>query len=171
MLKQEKGYTLLELISVVVILATLAILVAPAFSSFWPGYQVDRSAREVMSLARRARDLAASEYVRYQLNLDLVSGEYWVRVESDPLRAPGIFEELGTDWGRKVLSERVRFHSILPHDQYEGQTKIITFYPDGSADEALIILASVTDNPMEEVYLREIEVRALTGQVKILPYE
>ena len=65
---RNAGFTLVELLLVVTILATTAALVAPSFRGFYAGRQVADAAARLSVLLRRARTKAATEQLRVRLN-------------------------------------------------------------------------------------------------------
>src|SRR5262245_26412005 len=55
----EGGFTLVELILVMIVVFTLATVVVPRFSDFFPSLQVRKSTEQLMAWARKARADAA----------------------------------------------------------------------------------------------------------------
>lgn len=160
------GYTLLELLVVLAILAIFATLAAPRFADFLPGYRLDQAAVRVMTLARKARTDAATRRLRYRLTCSVGAGTYGLTVEGDPLRASGVYAPPDDSWGQSFpLPDGVTFSEV---DLADGTvvtagSGTINFKPDGTADEAIIMLQDAKGHQ------RFVYVRGLTGRVSVLP--
>ncbi|MBI3097708.1 MAG: prepilin-type N-terminal cleavage/methylation domain-containing protein [Planctomycetes bacterium] len=162
------GYTLLELLVVLAILAIFAGLAAPRFADFLPGYRLDQAAVRVMTLARKARTDAATQRLRTRLTCAVGANTYGITVEADPLRAAGVYVPPANGWGQSFpLPDGVRFAEV---DLADGTvvtagSGTIRFHPDGTADEAIVMLEDVAGHQ------RFVYVRGLTGRVSILPVD
>jgi type II secretion system protein H len=162
----EKGFTLIELIMVLIVIAVCAALVFPSFRGSGEGLRLRHSARRIVVLTKRARLKAVTEAVEYRLSMDPASGEFWLTRVADPLGEPGVFTEPEGDWGRRFrLEEGVQFGSVETPEQSteSGSDEIgLAFYPDGTAEEAKIVLAGASEEELT------IKVRALTGMARLL---
>lgn len=183
---RNAGFTLVELLLVVMILATTAALVAPSFRGFYAGRQVADAAARLSVLLRRARTKAATEQLRVRLNIDPDSRIYWLTVEADPFEAPGAFVPPGDAWGRRFTlpdgvqlsrvtidgedAEPVAFESTAAASAWtpeSGSAYRIAFEPGGAAPDAVItITLASAENEMNAMQVR---LRGLTGEVRIEP--
>jgi len=163
----EAGFTFLELMLVLVLVSVLAAVVAPSFSKAMPTLAVRSAARMVFASAQRARSESVARAVRFVLVLDLSEQTLSVRAESDPLNAPGDFEELAEPWAKPVqLPARANVErvTITEDDQSEALTDgecEVLFRPDGTAQDAEIEI--VSDSGTEHWVI----VRGVTGRVEI----
>jgi type II secretory pathway pseudopilin PulG len=103
---REGGFTLIELILVMVVVFTLATVVAPRFSDFFPNLQVRKSMEQLMAWARKARADAALTGARQRLFLDVATRQYWIEYEARPIKEPGKFVKLSGSWTADTLPER-----------------------------------------------------------------
>ena len=139
------GFTLLELMLVLVIAALAAAVTPPLLSAALPGLQLKSTAREVAAALRYARDHAAAQQTEAVVLLDLEEHQYTVTGRRKIFSIPdGLEVELDT-----VVSE-------LTGDRAGG----IRFYPDGSSTGGRVTLSRG-----ERSY--KVDVDWLTGQVQI----
>src|SRR5437870_5038657 len=90
------GFTLLELVMVMLILCIVALMAVPAFRFFAEGHQVDDCAAQIVSLAQWARTQAISRGVTYRLNLDPSARTYGLSVD----QGDGTFAPVPEEFGR-----------------------------------------------------------------------
>ncbi len=74
----NSGFTLIELVLVMLILATCAAIAAPSLSGFTRGRRLPNTAQEFVTTARWCRAQAVSDGITYRLNLDMGVGRWWV---------------------------------------------------------------------------------------------
>ena len=180
---RNAGFTLVELLLVVMILATTAALVAPSFRGFYAGRQLAAAAARLSVLLRRARTKAATEQLRVRLNIDPDSRIYWLTVEADPFEAPGAFVPPGDAWGRRFTlpngvqlsrvtidgedAEPVAFESTSAWTPKSGSAYRIAFEPGGAAPDAVITITLASAENENEMNAMQVRLRGLTGEVRI----
>ncbi len=183
---RSAGFTLVELLLVVTILATTAALVAPSFRGFYAGRQLADAAARLSVLLRRARTKAATEQLRVRLNIDPDSRIYWLTVEADPFEAPGAFVPPGDAWGRRFTlpngvqlsrvtidgedAEPVAFESTSAATIWtpeSGSAYRIAFEPGGAAPDAVITITLASADNENEMNAMQVRLRGLTGEVRI----
>lgn len=160
----RRGYTLLELILVMMLIVLVAGIVAPRFSDFFPALQVDRSARTVLAWARKARADAALTGARQRFVLDVENRVYWIESQADPLREPNRFERATGVWREEALPDRVQFGRIEGMKE-NGNRRLLEFLPDGTAADAGIEVRNEAGDR------REIRITAATGDVSVVEEE
>jgi prepilin-type N-terminal cleavage/methylation domain-containing protein len=95
---RARGFTLLELILVMVILCTVLALSGPSLKGFFAMRQLEDTGARIVSLMEFARTQAVCQGRVYRFNVDLLSRTYWLSIlDKDD------YEDLGTDWGREFL--------------------------------------------------------------------
>jgi len=126
--RRTRGFTLIELIVVMAVLATVMAISAPVLSRFFHGRMLHEEARRMLALTRYARSEAVSRSVLMELWIDPVNGQYGVspqagyefednRMPVEFLMAAGLSLEVDTEF----IDE-------------QGEAKIL-FWPDGSIDK------------------------------------
>jgi Tfp pilus assembly protein FimT len=142
--KRRGGFTLIELILVMIVLFTVAAIVAPRFSDFFPSFQVRKSSEQILAWARKARADAAVTGIRQRLLIDPATRKYWIEYEARPMKEPGKFTLLSGAWGEETLPEAVTFESIDTTDSDASRSgmKVLEFRPDGTSSEATVVLSN-----------------------------
>ena len=156
---EERGFTLIELSVVILVLAVLLAFVTPRFRELTE-YDIKTSSRRLAGIIRYLFDEASIRHTHYRLNYDLKKGEYWVtyldegkEFKEDPsilsarVRLPGAvhFEDIVTQHAGKI---------------YEGRT-FTQFFPIGWAEETIIHLGDTRERHYSLL------VMPLTGKVRI----
>jgi len=134
MAKRRDGFTLLELLCALGVLAALLAIALPRVSATLPGLHVDRAAWQLVSELQLARLKAVNRNTRVRTILDLGAGRY--RVESE---TEGRFEPEG---GERPLPPGVTFDAAAS-TRVSGGTISITYAPRGqTSDNATIALSA-----------------------------
>jgi len=154
---------------VMLIIGVVAGLTVPMFRGTLSSVSLQSGARSVMALANHARAMASAQALRYCLNFNPDEGTFWLTAELQPLTAFDQFDPLPNAWGRVFnLPERVAFERLVRVDDGQetplaGEDARVVFYPDGTADEAEIVLANDRNDVLA------LSVRPWTGRVKVVP--
>jgi len=90
----REGFTLLELILVMLILSTVLAMAAPSLRGFFGSRKTHDEAARLLALTQFARSQAISEGIIYRLNFDTSERTYWLTSQQT-----GVFEELKTEFG------------------------------------------------------------------------
>ena len=156
--RKSSGFTLLELIVVLLILALVAGLVAPKMRAFTVGQSTDNAAEQIVVLARYARTQAITEGASYRLNFDSGGGAYWL-TSSDA----GVFKPVSGEYGE---------HLTLPDGAQmrtdraaQSDGTYVTFQSTGRTDPAHVW---ITDKQGKVV---EVACTSATELYRILPPE
>jgi len=92
---RKGGFTLLELILVMVILSTILAMAAPSLRGFFGSRKTHDTATQILALTQFARSQAISEGIIYRLNFDTRERTYWLTAQKS-----GTFEMLDTEFGQ-----------------------------------------------------------------------
>lgn len=141
---RRNGFTLIELILVMIVIFTVATVVAPRLTDFFPSFQVRKTSQRLFAWARKARADAATTGLRHRLLLDPQSEKYWIEYEARPVKEPGKFVLLSGSWGEEQFPDRVRFETIegAETDTTRSRCRYVEFRPDGTSSEATITVAN-----------------------------
>jgi prepilin-type N-terminal cleavage/methylation domain-containing protein len=90
------GFTLLELVLVMLLVSLVMGMAAPSLRGFLIGRKSADAAAQVLALAHYARTQAVSAGAVCRLNVDPAARVYWLTMEKG-----GRFQELGTEFGRR----------------------------------------------------------------------
>ena len=132
---RRAGFTLLELVLVMVVLTVALAMVAPSLSGFGAGREAEFAGAQLMTLSRWAREQAMSEGRVYRLHYDAANGSYWVTAQ-----VGGVFENLTEEFGQVfALPEGVGMEWDAPQ---ENGAHYIDFHPSGRAPPAQVRITS-----------------------------
>ncbi|MEE9553381.1 MAG: GspH/FimT family protein [candidate division Zixibacteria bacterium] len=72
----SSGFTMMEMMIIIVIIGILAAIAVPSFSSIMPKLEVRAQARATLNYIRQARSRAISEGTQYGVHVDAANGQY-----------------------------------------------------------------------------------------------
>lgn len=148
------GFTLLELVLVMVIICMVLAMAAPSLRGFFASRQTSDAAAQIVALAHYARTQAVAEGRTYRLNLDTQSGKYWLTAQT-----LGAFTPLSSEFGRVYSLP----DGTVATWQATNQTvpligrDWIPFYPDGRTAATDILLVGRQGDAQEIVCLSPAE--------------
>lgn len=121
------AFTLIELICVMAILATIMAVSGPSLSNFFRGRNLHEETRRFLALTRYARELSVSAAANVELWIDAENGRYGV----DVIDAYGSHEKEEREF---QLPDTLQFDIDIEFSDDDGLTKLV-FFPDGLPDE------------------------------------
>jgi len=157
---EERGFTLVEIMLVVILLTVVAALAIPSFSHSYKNIQLHNMATNLSYAMRYAQSLAISKGKTVQLVFDDQRQNYWLRQESGEFDDvenfnPQDFERIPGRMGRtQKISEELTVD--LPESQ-------INFFPDGTIGQTDIQICPVSCRSSEANCLE----KCLTVSTKI----
>lgn len=135
------GFTLMELLLVMLIIAVSAAIVAPSFTGFSRGRRLPNTATALMTTGRWCRVQALSEGTTFRLNIDR-SGRQWSVTKDD---GTGLFKDVTEETGKAhPLPEGIDFGEMVFESTVEANPDgdYVTFKPSGRTDVVTISLVS-----------------------------
>jgi len=120
------GFTLLELVLVMVILSTVLAMAAPSLRGFFGSRQTHDTAAQILALTQLARSQAISEGIIYRLNFDTRERTYWLTAQK-----AGTYERLDTGFGQKFTLPKDMIMELEDVDEDEGDV-FLAFTPQGT---------------------------------------
>lgn len=131
--RSSQGFTFLEIIIVVLILAALIGLSVPRFKNTFLDLQFRQSCSDFVSTLNYARQSAILNRAEYIIRLNADEAVYWVERSVEKDGAPA-FEKAPGRFGKA---------NVLPKSvSIACEKDSITFYPDGSADVVTVTFSN-----------------------------
>lgn len=144
--RASAGFSLLELLAVLILMSLMLGLVVPGFYSSWQREQMRASVRQFAAALRLAQSTAITHRHRVRVFMNLTAGRYWLE---------GVARA-----GRLPVGTKVYEAHLVWQDQGRCQG-YIAFYSDGSSSGGYLNLQS----PQGQRYLLQID--RITGRVTI----
>ena len=134
---RQRGFTLIELIFVMALLAGVMAVAAPQLSRFVQGRDLTEESRRFLALTRYARSEAVSQGIPMELWIEPRENRYGLR----PLIALGDMRRSNISY---TLAGGVEFSIEESAFDEEGQPSI-RFWPDGDIDEGSLDAVQLLD--------------------------
>jgi len=128
------GFTLLELVLVMVILSTVLAMAAPSLRGFFASRQTHDTATQILALTQLARSQAISEGVKYRLNFDTRQRTYWLTAQQ-----AGTYEKLKTSFGQEFTLPKDMVMELEDVDEDDGDI-FLAFTPQGTVTAGTVRL-------------------------------
>ncbi len=126
-LKSAKGFSLIELLIVIALIAILAAIAAPNFSKYKDNANLKEAAREISGDIQLYKQRAVAENTRYRMVFDVDNNDY--TVERD---IGGVWNNVITD--KKIGGENNNIIKVI------GNTNTITFQTRGTSSAGTQII-------------------------------
>ena len=139
------GFTLMELVLVLAIVAVVAMSAAPVLRGFVRGRAAGESAGVFIAATQYARSQAVSDGTTYRLNIDTAAGKWWLTM----MDGSGAFVDVAASNGQGyTLPETVRMQTDAP--TVDGM-QVIEFDPMGRSDPATVTFTGTMGNSSAQV--------------------
>jgi type II secretion system protein H len=136
------GFTLIELILVMLILSIVAALVVPSLRNFGTGRTNKDAADQIVNLTRYARDQAVIQAREYRLNFDPAHAVVWLTMEDG-----GVYQPPTDDFGKQFNVGQGESISTDAPNHKDGV--YVEFRPTGRTDPARIWLTDKMGGTIE----------------------
>lgn len=164
---RQGGFTLIEIMAVVLLLGLVMSGVSFSLNRFVPGQQIDSECRNLLSRLDLARSSAIAAGRPYRVVLNLDSHDYWVYTPYDEKGRIAKTKEDQTHLGRMALESGVDFAGVLEAGKdgptTEGEVEL-HFGALGVNHDVVIFLASSNS----EGYDKTAFMGGLTGRTQLL---
>jgi prepilin-type N-terminal cleavage/methylation domain-containing protein len=142
---QNRAFTLIELILVMVVVSVVVSLASPRLRGFFVSRQTADAASMVLSLTKWARSEAISQGRPVRLNIDSAGGECWLTVQET-----GLFVAPKSEIGRRFAAPEGAAISIVPDASGEIPA-YVEFRPSGRSDTATIEIRGASGQTFQVV--------------------
>jgi prepilin-type N-terminal cleavage/methylation domain-containing protein len=162
--KYQSGFTLIEIIVVLVIIGIIAIASVPYFGGFANRTKLDSACRMWVSYANYARSQAVMQGLNYRMTCDLDQQSYWLTYETLSTGVAGQYISSGDTWGHPVAIDSSLRMAAIQVDQnapQESGVVVIPFTTRGTTNDIIVTFRNI-DNENRQVVLA-----GITGLAKI----
>ena len=132
---KDGGFTLLELILVMVIISTLLAIASPSLRGFFASRKINDAASNILSLIKLARTQAISEGRIYRLNFNVDESSYWLTAVEK-----GVYQSLNNEMGRTYHLPDDTSMKFDKEESIDSNEHYIDFYPEGRVEPGMIKL-------------------------------
>jgi prepilin-type N-terminal cleavage/methylation domain-containing protein len=141
--RRDAGFTLYEVIIVLIVLLVVSGIVVPSVTGLLPSVRVRKAGEELLSTIAKARDDSVLTSRRFRIVFTQEPAGYRLEYEPDPMSEPATFRASPGDWGvASALPEGVTFASLEgAGTDSETSEEVLEFSPDGTAAAMTIVLA------------------------------
>jgi prepilin-type N-terminal cleavage/methylation domain-containing protein len=140
---RESGFTLIELIIVVTILAMLSVGVVPVFNGSFRGLESDHGVRDFAAMVRYAEERAITAGVEYRLYIYTDENSYGLQHLVKMDGEDKVFEPVTVQRQKTVkLPRTLTFKNPRAKKDRKGGGYYVAFYPSGACDDARINISS-----------------------------
>ena len=142
---RAKGFTLLELILVMIILCTVLAMASPSLRGFFSSRQLNDMTEQIQAMTRYAKVQSVFESRYYRVNFDANKRLYWISYLRESQ-----YERLSNNFGNlySIPTEiDISFHNV----PYDNGIYYFEFDPEGYSKEASVRLQDNQENIQEVV--------------------
>jgi len=139
---QRDGFTLIELMVVMSILISMAMMVTLVFSDSLKNIRQENAARDLFSAMNYAHSRAITESTLYRLYLDRDAKTYWIEKEVvDREGVIGFYMLDENEFAPGELGDTLEMKK--PNARYDRKNKLyyVDFFPNGLCDAVEIVVA------------------------------
>lgn len=131
----HRGFTILELVIVLMLMAIVLAAVAPSLTGWNRGQRLDNAAGRLLAASRFARSEAISAAAPHRLEIDALGGSYRVtRLEAQS------YMPVAGEFGRNAILPEAMVINIARQD--ESGASVIEFYANGRLTPATVTLTA-----------------------------
>ncbi len=162
----DSGFSLLELIIVLTILAIMSAAVVPVFQGTFASVEGDHAVRDFVATLRYVQERAITDSIEYRLYLDPENNQYYVMryVSLDEDMEKKVFERYEEGGrGTVVLPPRIKIKRPRAQKDRELDAYYVSFFPSGACDEVRLTLERERDDGGDIV----IETNGGIGRLKV----
>jgi type II secretion system protein H len=139
-----RGFTLVELLVVLALIATMVALAAPTLSHFFRGRTQDSEVQRFLSLTRYGQSRAVSEGVPMLLWIDPQAGAYGLQQEAG--YTDGDTNSVQYDIGKDLKIDVVRTFGVTQPAHTGRNQPAIRFMPSGEVDSASLTAVTIQES-------------------------
>jgi len=130
-----RGFTLLELIVVLSLLAILSAAVVPLYGQSMSAIQLRDARNDFVALLSFVQERAVTDSREYRVYIDSETHSYWVGYHAATEEEEKVFKDVAAEYGReRFLPEFLELDRIKAPEDRELNVHYIGCYPNGACD-------------------------------------
>ena len=134
-----RGFTLLELIVVLSILATISAAVVPIYGSSMQSLDIHNARRDFLAVLHFVQQRAVSESREYRLYINEDEGCYWAMYLAGVEDEEKVFEYAPTEFGERIyFPEHLHISRINAEKDRKRKAHYVACYPNGACERIKI---------------------------------
>ena len=138
---RTKGFTLLEMMLVMTILALMTAMVTPVFNGTLSNMQSENAVRSMVTAMEYAQNRAVTDAKEYRVYLAPRSNQYWV----EKVNAGNGSNAPSADAVGDTLPESISFTQAKMQRDKRTNRYYVAFYPNGLCDQTVLALTAHND--------------------------
>ena len=140
------GFTLVELIIVMLIVTTMAMAVMPIFRDTYAGLKEETTIQDILSTMKYAQARAVTDGIEYRVYFSPKKNAYWLMRQTVTKEFKRDFEPVLDRHGQyTVLPDKFVLEKPKARRERETESYYISFFPSGASDIATIFLAKAAE--------------------------
>lgn len=164
--RRNGGFTLYEVVIVLIVLLTVSAIVVPSFSGFLPSVRVRKAGDGLLSTIAKAHDDSVLTSRRFRIVFTKEPPAYRLEFEPDPMNEPATFVPMPGEWGAKSeLPDDVAYAIEGAQTDDETEEEYLEFSPDGTGPEASIVFSHENGDQVR------IEINPADGRARVVEDE
>ena len=146
--RNDRGFTFIELVVVIVIMSVLISVGSPYLSNFYKGIRIESSARQLMIFLGNAREIALSEKKICRIRIERDWRKFTLYTQKDPEGKPEEYVRVEGRLSTYNMIEDVTIDEIQRDKEgiSRGSEADIDVYPLYSKQEITFLLKDSADN-------------------------
>lgn len=163
-IRSAAGFTLVELIIVMLIITTMAMAVMPIFRDTYADLKEETTVQNILTAMKYAQARAVTDGIEYRIYFSPKKNAYWLMRQTVTEDFKRDFEPVQDRHGHyTVLPDKFILEKPKAHRDRENESYYISFFPSGASDIATIFLARASERRKKY----EIETSGTLSQFKL----
>ncbi len=162
----RSGFTLLELLVVIIIIASISMSIVPVYVSSMNGIRMRNARNDLIAAIRYAQEMAVRESREYRILFNVEENTYRLEYLAGLDEEEKVFEPVGTLFGgAQKLPEFLAFDRVNARRDSRTRDFFVACLPNGASDSATLLLRDVrrrgarfevkVEGPLGKVTLKE----------------
>ena len=161
--KHRSGFTMVEMLLVVIVLMVLAGLTIPNLKGTYSGFLLKTQVKDLSGLMRYAQSRAVTQgkHVRLEFNTDFLN--YWLTQEDDQST-----DGNGEKTYNRITGQLGRKYYVPPELTIESEEAYVEFYPNGKIDKTNLYVCQQTKEGLQDDICYTVSTKQQRGAIHVI---